>query len=155
MKNFLDISQVPKKSLESIIKEARGMKERREGFSNGTLDNPKWLENRIIGLIFEKPSTRTRLSFDVGIRQMGGKSIVLSVSDLQLGNGENISDTAKVLSLYLDMVMIRTTDETKLLNFASFSSIPVINGLTDQSHPCQVMADVMTFEEHKGNIQGK
>ena len=155
MKNFLDISQVPIRSLKSIIEEAREMKERREGFSNGTLDNPKWLENRIIGLIFEKPSTRTRISFDVGIRQMGGKSIVLSVNDLQLGNGENISDTAKVLSLYLDMVMIRTTDETKLLNFASFSSIPVINGLTDQSHPCQVMADVMTFEELKGSIQGK
>ena len=155
MKNFLDISQVPQKSLQSIINEARSMKEKRAGLPNGALDNPMWLDNRIVGLIFEKPSTRTRVSFDVGIRQMGGKSMVLSVNDLQLGNGESISDTAKVLSLYLDMVMIRTTDESKLLDFARYSSIPVINGLTDQSHPCQVMADVMTFEEHKGNIWDK
>ena len=155
MKNFLDISQIPQKSLESIINEARSMKKRRAGLPNGALDNPMWLDNRIVGLIFEKPSTRTRVSFDVGIRQMGGKSMVLSVNDLQLGNGESIADTAKVLSLYLDMVMIRTTDESKLLDFARYSSIPVINGLTDQSHPCQVMADVMTFEEHKGNIRDK
>ena len=155
MKNFLDISQVPKKSLESIIKEARYVKNKRAELAKGALDDSAWLGDRVVGLIFEKPSTRTRVSFDVGIRQMGGKSMILSFNELHLGKGENISDTARVLSLYLDMVLIRTSDQSKLLEFANCASIPVINGLTNQSHPCQVMADIMTFEELRGNIKGK
>ena len=155
MKNFLDINKIPQNSLKLIIKEAKIIKERRKGQPNGASDHPKWLNDRIVGLIFEKPSTRTRVSFDVGVRQMGGKPIILSASELQLGNGENISDTAKVLSLYLDMVLIRTLDESKLHDFVNYATIPVINGLTNQSHPCQIMADIMTFEELRGCIKGK
>lgn len=154
MKHFLDISQIPKNTLRSIINEARQIKEKRDGQRNGKLDEKLFLDGCIVGLIFEKPSTRTRVSFDVGIRQMGGQSIVLSALDLQLRNGETISDTAKVLSGYLDMLMIRTFDEAVLVEMASCSSIPIINGLTNRSHPCQVMADILTFEELRGNIEG-
>ena len=155
MKNFLDINQVSRESLKAIVEEAKNLKALRARLPQGALDDPIWLENRIVGLIFEKPSTRTRVSFDVGIRQMGGQSMILSTNDLQLGNGENFSDTAKILSLYLDMVMVRTSDEAKLIDFVEHTKVPVINGLTNQSHPCQVMADVMTFEELKGKIRAK
>ena len=109
----------------------------------------------MVALIFEKPSTRTRVSFDVGVRQMGGQTMVLSGSDMQLGHGETIADTARVLSRYVDLIMIRTFDEAVLTEMAEFASVPVINGLTDRTHPCQIMADVMTFEEHRGPIKGK
>ncbi|MCK4860566.1 MAG: ornithine carbamoyltransferase, partial [Rhodobacteraceae bacterium] len=104
---------------------------------------------------FEKPSTRTRVSFDVGVRQLGGQTLVLSGSDMQLGHGESIADTARVLSRYVDMIMIRTFDESTLLELAEHATVPVINGLTDRTHPCQIMADVLTFEEHHGPIKGK
>ena len=155
MRNFINIDQVPKRCLKKIIKDAKEFKESRSGLMNGVADSQKILENCIVGLIFEKPSTRTRVSFDVAIRQMGGKSLILSANELQLGNGETIQDTAKVLSLYLDMLLIRTSDEVNLMELVEYASIPIINGLTDRSHPCQVMADVMTFEELKGNITGK
>ena len=155
MNNFINIDLVSKKCLKTIIKDAKEFKHSRKGLSHGTADEERFLKNSIVGLIFEKPSTRTRVSFDVGIRQMGGKSMVLSANDLQLGNGETIQDTAKILSLYLDMLLIRTSDENKLLELAAHASVPVINGLTDNSHPCQVMADIMTFEELKGSIRGK
>jgi ornithine carbamoyltransferase len=113
------------------------------------------LQDRVVALIFEKPSTRTRVSFDVGVRQMGGQTMVLSGSDMQLGHGETIADTARVLSRYVDMIMIRTFDETVLTEMAEYASVPVINGLTDRTHPCQIMADVMTYEEHRGPIAGK
>jgi len=106
-------------------------------------------------LIFEKPSTRTRVSFDVGVRQMGGQTMVLSGADMQLGHGETIADTARVLSRYVDLIMIRTFDESVLLEMAEYADVPVINGLTDRTHPCQIMADVMTYEEHRGPIAGK
>ena len=118
-------------------------------------DDERALDGRMVALIFEKPSTRTRVSFDVGVRQMGGQSMVLSGNDMQLGHGETIADTARVLSRFVDMIMIRTFDEGVLEEMAEYASVPVINGLTDRTHPCQIMADVLTFEEHRGPIAGK
>jgi len=109
----------------------------------------------MVALIFEKPSTRTRVSFDVGVRQMGGQTMVLSGADMQLGHGETIADTARVLSRYVDLIMIRTFEEQTLLEMAEYASVPVINGLTNRSHPCQIMADIMTYEEHRGPIAGR
>jgi ornithine carbamoyltransferase len=109
----------------------------------------------MVALIFEKPSTRTRVSFDVGVRQMGGETMVLSGSDMQLGHGETIADTARVLSRYVDMIMIRTFEEDTLLEMADHATVPVINGLTNRTHPCQIMADILTYEEHRGPIAGK
>ena len=108
----------------------------------------------MVALIFEKPSTRTRVSFDVGVRQMGGQTMVLSGAEMQLGHGETIADTARVLSRYVDLIMIRTFDPGVLEEMAEHAHVPVINGLTDASHPCQIMADVMTYEEHRGPIRG-
>ena len=113
------------------------------------------LAGKTVALIFEKPSTRTRVSFEVGIRQLGGEVVVLSSKDMQLGRGETPKDTARVLSRYVDAVMLRTDDVTKIRELAEYATIPVINGLTDISHPCQIMADVMTFEEHRGPIAGQ
>ena len=109
----------------------------------------------MVALIFEKPSTRTRVSFDVGVRQMGGETMVLSGSEMQLGHGETVADTAKVLSRYVDLIMIRTFEEATLLEMAEYADVPVINGLTNRSHPCQIMADILTYEEHRGSITGK
>jgi ornithine carbamoyltransferase len=106
-------------------------------------------------MIFEKPSTRTRISFDVAMRQLGGQSLSLNNSDLQLGRGESIADTARVLSRYVDAIMIRANEHATLLELARYATVPVINGLTDESHPCQVIADIMTFEERKGPIKGR
>ena len=131
------------------------MKQARLGRPKAALDDEQPLKDRMVALIFEKPSTRTRVSFDVGVRQMGGQTMVLSGKDMQLGHGETIADTARVLSRYVDMIMIRTFDETILTEMAEYSDVPVINGLTDRTHPCQIMADVLTFEEHRGPIAGK
>ena len=113
------------------------------------------LAGRTVALLFEKPSTRTRVSFEVGIRQLGGEVVVLSGKDIQLGRGESPADTARVLSRYVDAIMLRTDDVAKLRELAEHATVPVINGLTDISHPCQIMADVMTFEEHRGAIAGQ
>ncbi|WP_404381046.1 ornithine carbamoyltransferase [Caenispirillum salinarum] len=113
------------------------------------------LEGKTLAMIFEKPSTRTRVSFEVGAKQLGGDVVILDGNGSQLGRGETIADTARVLSRYCDMIMIRTDDPAKLEEMARHATVPVINGLTDDSHPCQIMADVMTFEEHKGSIAGK
>ncbi|NGM21339.1 ornithine carbamoyltransferase [Roseomonas stagni] len=115
----------------------------------------KPLAGKSVALIFEKPSTRTRVSFEVGIRQLGGDVIVLSSRDMQLGRGETPADTAKVLSRYVDAIMLRTDNVAKIRELAEHATIPVINGLTDVSHPCQLMADIMTFEEHRGPIAGQ
>jgi len=155
MAHFLDIHKTDKAALRGIIDQARAMKDARGAVSRGTLDADLPLDGKMVAMIFEKPSTRTRVSFDVGIRQMGGQSMILSGADMQLGHGETIADTAKVLSRYVDLIMIRTFDENTLLELAEASDVPVINGLTDRTHPCQIMADVMTFEEHKGPIKGK
>ncbi len=106
-------------------------------------------------MIFDKPSTRTRVSFDVAMRQLGGETVVLSGKEMQLGRGETLADTARVLSRYVDAIMIRILDHDALLELAAHATVPVINGLTQQSHPCQVMADLLTFEEHRGPIAGK
>ncbi|HEY4136154.1 MAG TPA: ornithine carbamoyltransferase [Alphaproteobacteria bacterium] len=113
------------------------------------------LAGKTIALIFEKPSTRTRVSFEVAMRQMGGDVVILGQADSQLGRGETIADTARVLSRYVDAIMLRTVSEKHLAEMAAHASVPVINGLTDHGHPCQLMADLMTFEEHKGSIAGR
>jgi len=155
MTHFLDIHTTPQPDLRQIIDHAHSMKTARAGRPKGTPDDDQPLAGHMVALIFEKPSTRTRVSFDVGVRQMGGETMVLSGRDMQLGHGETIADTARVLSRYVDLIMIRTFEEQTLLEMAEYATVPVINGLTDRTHPCQIMADVMTFEEHNGPIKGK
>ncbi|UYV36702.1 ornithine carbamoyltransferase [Rhodobacteraceae bacterium D3-12] len=155
MNHFLDLHKTDTNELTGMIANARAMKDARAGRPKGSPDDEQPLAGHMVALIFEKPSTRTRVSFDVGVRQMGGETMVLSGNDMQLGHGETIADTARVLSRYVDMIMIRTFDETVLLELAEYADVPVINGLTDRTHPCQIMADVMTYEEHRGSIKGK
>ncbi|MEO1721493.1 MAG: ornithine carbamoyltransferase [Pseudomonadota bacterium] len=155
MKHFLDLDQVPAPELRAILDDALSRKSARAGRPKGAADDERPLEGRVIALVFEKPSTRTRVSFDVGIRQMGGTTLVLSGAELQLGHGETVGDTGRVLSRYVDAIMIRTFAHETLLELAEASTVPVINGLTNRTHPCQIMADVMTFEEHRGPIAGK
>ena len=155
MPNFLDIKNVESSALKKIIQTALELKKSRSGLTKGAYDSDLALKGHIVALIFEKPSTRTRVSFDVGIRQMGGQTIVLSGNDMQLGQGETVADTARVLSRYVDLIMLRTYDEATLHEMAEFAEVPVINGLTNFSHPCQIMADIMTYEEHRGSIEGK
>ena len=155
MRHFLDIHYVEPGVLRGILDQAKAMKDSRAGRPRGAEDDVQALAGRMVALLFEKPSTRTRVSFDVGVRQLGGKTLILSGNEIQLGHGETIADTARVLSRYVDLVMIRTFAEESLLELASHAAVPVINGLTNRTHPCQVMADVMTFEEHRGPIAGK
>lgn len=155
MNHFLDINQTSPDDLRHMIDAAMQIKLARRGRSRGAPDDDQPLKNHMVALIFEKPSTRTRVSFDVGVRQMGGQTMVLSGADMQLGHGETIADTARVLSRYVDMIMIRTFEEQTLLDMAEYASVPVINGLTNRTHPCQIMADIMTFEEKRGPIKGK
>ncbi|MFT7593509.1 MAG: ornithine carbamoyltransferase [Paracoccaceae bacterium] len=155
MNHFLDIHKTDAADLRAMIDHAGAMKQARAGRPKGAPDDDQPLKDHIVALIFEKPSTRTRVSFDVGVRQMGGQTLVLSGSDMQLGHGETIADTARVLSRYVDMIMIRTFDESVLIEMAEYASVPVINGLTDRTHPCQIMADILTYEEHAGPIKGK
>lgn len=155
MPNFLDIKTIESSELKQIIQTALEIKKSRSSLTKGVLDSDKALDGQIVALIFEKPSTRTRISFDVGVRQMGGQTIVLSGKDMQLGHGETIADTARVLSRYVDLIMLRTYEEATLHEMAQFATVPVINGLTNYSHPCQIMADILTYEEHRGSIEGK
>lgn len=155
MNHFLDIHKTDPAALTGMIRSARAMKDARNGKPKGMLDAEQPLAGRMIALIFEKPSTRTRISFDVGARQMGGETMVLSGKDMQLGHGESIADTARVLSRYVDLIMLRTFDEATLHEMAEHATVPVINGLTDTSHPCQIMADIVTYEEHRGPLKGR
>ncbi len=155
MTHFLDIHKTDPADLRRIIDTARAMKDGRNGRPKAAPDDDEPLAGMMVALIFEKPSTRTRVSFDVGVRQMGGETMVLSGADMQLGHGETIADTARVMSRYVDLIMIRTFEEATLLEMADHATVPVINGLTNRSHPCQIMADVMTYEEHRGPIAGK
>jgi len=148
-RHFLDLDQFDKASLRRIIDLGKSYKKGVKVYG----ERP--LAGKLLAMIFEKPSTRTRVSFEAGMRQLGGDVIVLTHHDTQLGRGETIADTARVLSRYVDAIMIRTNDPTKLTELAEYASVPVINGLTDHSHPCQVMADVMTYEEHRGSLEGK
>jgi len=155
MRHFLDIDQIDYTDLRSIINDALNLKAQRVGFTKGQLDKNASLTGNSVALIFQKPSTRTRVSFDMGVHQLGGKSLLLSGDDMQLGHGESIGDTALVLSRYVDLMMLRTFSEETLYEMAKHASIPVINGLTDTSHPCQIMADILTYEEKRGSIKGK
>ncbi|RRH77338.1 ornithine carbamoyltransferase [Falsigemmobacter faecalis] len=155
MPSFLDLHTTSPADLRAMIDTARAMKEARAGLPRGTPDADQPLAGRMVALIFEKPSTRTRVSFDVGVRQMGGQTMVLSGKEMQLGHGETIADTARVLSRYVDLIMIRTFEEDTLKEMSDYATVPVINGLTNRTHPCQIMADVMTYEEHRGPIKGK
>ena len=134
-----------------MIEASRAMKARRK--RRGAAEQP--LAGKTLAMIFDKPSTRTRVSFDVAMRQLGGEAIMLTGQEMQLGRGETIADTARVLSRYVDAIMIRTLDHETVAELARYATVPVINGLTRRSHPCQVLADVMTFEEHRGPIRGK
>ena len=145
-RHFLDIDQLDRTEL-------RGMLDAGLAYKNGRRDRP--LAGKTLAMIFEKPSTRTRVSFEVAMRHLGGDTIFLDAADTQLGRGETVADTARVLSRYVDAIMIRTNQSGKLEELADHASVPVINGLTDASHPCQLMADVMTLQELKGTLAGK
>ena len=146
-RHFLDLRDFDTPTLRQMLEVAANYKR------GGVSSRP--LAGKTLALIFEKPSTRTRVSFEVGMRQLGGDVIVLSARDMQSGRGETPADTARVLSRYVDAIMLRTDNVTKLHELAEFATVPVINGLTDTSHPCQLMADVLTFEEHRGPIAGQ
>jgi ornithine carbamoyltransferase len=149
IRHFLDLTDIPPADLKGMIAASRAMK------SGGPAATGKPLAGKTLAMIFDRPSTRTRVSFDVGMRQLGGESITLTGQEMQLGRGESIADTARVLSRYVDAIMIRTLDHRHVLELARHAAIPIINGLTKRSHPCQVLADVMTFEEHRGKIRGR
>ena len=156
MKNFINISEIPKSELRKILDSAKLRKDKRKNLEKNALDLDAPLEGKILAMIFEKPSTRTRISFDIAVKQLGGKSLTLNPDEIHYGGGgESLHDTAKVLSQYADIVMIRTYEHKKVEQFSKYLSIPIINGLTDLSHPCQIMSDIMTFEEMKGPINNK
>ena len=148
VRHFLDLIEVPAADLRGIIESARTMKSRRDR-------STRPLAGKTLAMIFERPSTRTRVSFEVAMRQLGGDAILLTAEEMQLGRGETLADTARVLSRYVDAIMIRMLDPAAVAELAYHATIPVINGLTRRSHPCQVLADVMTFEEHRGPIRGR
>jgi ornithine carbamoyltransferase len=148
VRHFLDLIDVPAADLRAIIADARAMKAKHDGAGRP-------LAGKTLAMIFERPSTRTRVSFEVAMRQLGGDVILLTAEEMQLGRGETLADTARVLSRYIDAIMIRTLDADAVAELARHAEIPVINGLTRRSHPCQVMADVMTFEEKRGPIRGR
>ena len=155
MNSFLDIEDIDKNQLKKILTFSAGLKSERKNISKGTKDFKKYLTNKVVALLFKKPSTRTRFSFEVGIFQMGGQTITVSSNEMQLSNFESMTDTARVLSQYLDMVVIRTDNHFDLIDLTKYSNIPIINGLSDKSHPCQVLSDIFTFEEIIGSIEGK
>ena len=150
MKNFTDIKDISKGDIEDIL--TRTKNEKRSIKENGIQSIEKILLGKTVALIFEKPSTRTRVSFEVGISQQGGSATVLQSSDIQLSRGETVADTARVLSKYVDLIVIRCFKHQTMIDFSNYSSVPVINGLTDQSHPCQVISDILTIEENKGHL---
>lgn len=143
-RDFLDINKIDAASLREIIELAKQLK----------ADNSKPCLGKTLAQIYEKPSTRTRVSFEVGMNQLGGHVVTMNSADMQLGRGESIADTAQVLSRFVDILMLRANSHETLLELAEFAEIPVINGLTDLSHPCQIMADILTYEEKKGDIKG-
>ncbi len=149
-RHFLDIDKYDTGTLRLILNCAHSLK---KAFKSGAGSKPKLAEGAVLAMLFEKSSTRTRVSFDVAMRQLGGETIVLNHSDMQLGRGETISDTAQVLSRYVDAIMMRSTSHEKLVELAKFATVPVINGLSDKSHPCQILADIMTLEEKKGTLE--
>ncbi len=156
MKNFINISDISKADLRKILDSAKLRKEKRSNLNKNSIDPDSPLNGKILIMLFEKPSTRTRISFDLAVKQLGGKSLILNPDEIHYGGGnESLHDTAKVLSQYADIVMLRTHEHKNVLEFSKNLNIPIINGLTNLSHPCQIMSDVMTFEELKGPIKNK
>jgi len=154
--HFLDLHQIDPADLRAILDDAKVRKHGRHGLTgHADLDSDKPLKGKMLAMVFEKPSTRTRVSFEVAMAQLGGQAVVLRGEEMQLGRGETIADTARVLSRYVDAIMIRTHDHASIVELAEHASVPVINGLTDKSHPCQIVADIQTFEEHFDTISGK
>lgn len=153
IRHFINLDQIDAKTLRRIVDIAHAMKKAGKRVPKPL--RPEGIEDDILVMIFEKPSTRTRVSFDVAMRQLGGQTIALNHADLQTGRGEPVSDTGKVLSRYCDVLMMRVNKHETLTEMAANATVPVINGLSDQSHPCQVIADLMTFEETKGPIKGR
>jgi len=154
-RHFLDIWRLEAADLRAILDDAKARKAARQGWGKGRIDADAPAAGRTLAMIFEKNSTRTRFSFDAAMRQLGGDSIIATGSDMQLGRGESVEDTAKVLSRMVDLVMIRANAHDTVERFAAHSDVPVINGLTDASHPCQILADLQTFEEHRGPLRGR
>ncbi len=152
-RHFLDLDLIDAATLRRIIDAAHEMK--RNGKRVPENLRPRSIADDVLVMIFEKPSTRTRISFDVAMRQLGGQSIVLNHMDLQLGRGKSAIDTARVISRYIDIIMVRANSHDTLRELAKYATVPVVNGLTDRTHPCQVMADILTFEEHLGPIKGR
>ena len=151
-RHFLDLDEIPASELRRVLDLSAAMKSKRR---KGTPAQERPLAGRTLAMIFDKPSTRTRVSFDIAMRELGGETIMLTGHEMQLGRGESLADTARVLSRYVDAIVIRILDRRDLAELARHASVPVINGLTKHSHPCQVMADVLTFEEHRGPIKGR
>jgi ornithine carbamoyltransferase len=154
-RHFLDLWRLEGATLRALLDEAARRKAARAGWPKGRADADAPAAGRTLAMIFQKNSTRTRFSFDAAMRQLGGSSIIATAGDMQLGRGETIEDTARVLSRMVDAVMIRANDHADVEAFAAASTIPVINGLTDKSHPCQILADLMTIEAHRGPVTGK
>lgn len=152
VRHFLDLNVLTGEQLRTVLDLASAIKAQR---TKGMRQPLRPLDGKVLAMIFDKPSTRTRVSFDVGIRELGGEPLMLTGTEMQLGRGESIPDTARVLSRFVDAIMIRILDHAAMLELAEFSTVPVINGLTKLSHPCQIMADLMTFEEHRGPIKGR
>ncbi|HST95613.1 MAG TPA: ornithine carbamoyltransferase [Microvirga sp.] len=151
-RHFLDLSDFSGAEIRHLLNVGLEIKSKRR---RGERAQDRPLEGKVLAMVFDKPSTRTRVSFDVGMRELGGETLMLTGKEMQLGRGESIADTARVLSRYVDAIMIRTLDHAMVTELAQYATIPVINGLTKMTHPCQIMADIMTFEEHRGSIQGR
>ena len=154
MRHFLDLADAGAAAVETMLVEAARRKAARAGWTKGRADADAPLAGRTLALVFEKNSTRTRVSFDMAMRQLGGTTVVLDAAGMQLGRGESVADTARVLSRYVDAIMVRTDDHAKLVEMATYAGVPIINGLTDWSHPCQVMADMLTVIERRGSLTG-
>jgi ornithine carbamoyltransferase len=153
-RNFIDLADAGPDAVRAMLDDARSRKLTRAGWPKGKPDVDRPLDGYVLAMIFEKNSTRTRVSFDMAMRQLGGTTIVMDAGSMQLGRGESVADTARVLSRYVDAIMIRTDDHEKVTALAEYADVPVINGLTDLSHPCQIMADLLTVIERKGTVEG-
>lgn len=153
LRHFLDLTEMETDELRAILDGSRRIKDARGDIR--IIRGEGLLAGKVLAMVFEQPSTRTRISFDIGMRELGGETVMLTGAEMQLGRGETLADTARVLSRYVDAIMIRILGSDDLEELAEASTVPVINGLTKRSHPCQIMADVMTFEEKKGSIKGR
>ena len=155
MKNFIDLCDINRSSLREILDDALNRKNKRKKKFSAELDSDCPLSGKILAMLFQKPSTRTRISFDVAMRQLGGQTLLMNSDEMQLQRGETLGDTARVLSRYVDVLVVRVKTHEMIKEIAENSSIPVINGLTNRSHPCQILADLMTYEECRGSLKGR